>query len=398
MNRKIFVFVIAALFIQAAATFAQDSHEPSMQAVLEAARAKYWSRIQKMQDALRSDRGEDQPEVGYTPVLLSFVPGISLPFGYWDASFAAGTIGTISRDIYGFEGSGVFNITRNVFGFQGAGVFNIVSGRMSGFQGAGVFNIVDGKSSGFQGAGVFNIAKDIDTPLQAAGVFNIAGRVAGVQAAGVFNIAERVDGAQLASIVNVADRVSGLQVGLVNIADRMDGVQLGLVNIARNGVNSLGALYEPDTGFAYGYWQAGTPFLYTLVGAGMPKANWFKSYDDLLLSFGLGSRLSLGHSYIDLDVSAERYIGSDPVAYAKNYFTPCKNFAAELATLYPSVRLSFGLPIAGRVHLYGGLKVDVELDGFAAVPTAIKGEKTYARTWFGIPFTAYPKWFFGLKI
>ncbi len=233
MKRIIFIIAAAALLGQAA-LIAQDSGEPSEQSVLDAARAKYWqdkapkAASDSTEAAAPSDSKAQsdvppQPDVPYTPVLVSFVPGVSFPFGYYDASLAAGAIGTLARDISGAQGSGVFNVGRDVKGLQWAGVFN-VSRNVLGLQDAGVFNIVDGDVTGFEGAGVFNIWPTgrsrasrppasstspikVLAPLQAAGVFNIADVVYGFQAAGTFNIAGRVVGGQAAGVFNKADRV-----------------------------------------------------------------------------------------------------------------------------------------------------------------------------------------------
>jgi hypothetical protein len=427
MKRIISMFIAAALLCQAAIVFAHDSSEPSIKSVLEAARAKYWhdkgsdakaeSSDEEQKDSEGGEDGPDleeaQNEVPYTPVLFSWVPGVSIPFGYYDASLVGGAIGNlvrdvsgaecagvfnISRDVRGGQGAGVFNISRNIYGFQSAGVFNIVDSDLRGFQSAGVFNIVDGSVSGFQSAGIFNIAGTVRAPIQVAGIFNIDDEIYGFQGAGIFNIAGSVAGGQVAGIFNKADRVSGVQIGLVNIADHIDGVQLGLVNLAGNGVNSSCVSYEPQTGFAYAYWQAGTPALYTVVGLGAPSSDWFIDFSGFMASFGLGSRTTMFGFKIDLDVSAEQGIGT----------LPYDSFAWEdggewegwnMIRPYPSIRLMTGLPLGHRFEAVCGLKVDVDVDALGnRVPQALKTGKSWKGSLFEERFTAWPKWFFGLKI
>jgi len=367
------------------------------------------------EDGESDDEENEDQEAPYTPLFLAFTPGISIPFGYWDSSIALGWIGVLNRDVYGFQGSSVFGIARDVSGFQGAGVFNIardmggfqgagvfnVARNVSGFQGAGVFNIVEERLEGFQGAGVFNIVADAEAPIQGAGVFNIVhGSMRGLQFAGVFNTAKHIRGGQFSSIVNVATSIRGVQIGLINIAEELDGIQIGLVNIAKNGVNGFGALYQPETSYIYGFWQNGTPSLYSLFMAAAPRADWFATQARAIVSFGLGTRIKLGGPYIDIDLSAATDIGPkiQPLWNAAVHH----DWIAFAATLppypYPSIRALVGIPILGKINAQAGFIFDVDLAGFEAVPSALKKGYTYSANWLGQAFTAYGKWFIGIKI
>lgn len=399
--------LIAALL--AAASLAAQSGEPSEKSVLEKAREKF--------QAARGEEaaGQDLP---FAPVYLAFTPGLSVPYVYCDVGFSGAAIGALSRDVYGFQGAGVFNLSRHVLGFQGAGVFNLAAS-VNGFQGAGVFNIAEGRVAGFQGAGVFNIAaggvdggqiagvfniaEELRAPVQLAGVFNIGGDVEGVQVSGVFNIAEGVKGAQVASVFNRAERIDGVQIGLVNVADRLEGIQIGLVNIARNGVNGLGFVYEPETDYAYAYWQNGSPHLYTIFQAGLPREDWFERGDNLVLSFGLGSRLRFGRSgpYLDLDLSASREIGPYMASFKAGLEAEDWEgaFAAFPAYPYPSLRLSLGIPVLGRLQLVGGFRFDIDLEDYSGLPESLKtGARVSSHDWFGLRFDSYSKVFVGLRL
>ncbi len=209
-----------------------------------------------------SEQERTGPRHPYFPFVISFVPGISFPFGTYDTTFSAAPIGALTGSVNGAQAAGVFNITDGTMhGLQGAGVFNIVGEAQRGFQGAGVFNIVGKHAQGFQGAGVFNIAGDL-RGAQSAGVFNIAGNINGIQMAGLFNIAGNVSGVQMAGIVNIADEASGAMIGLVNVADELDGVAIGLVNIIGNGIHDLSVDYQLDSRMTYATYRSGTPFLY----------------------------------------------------------------------------------------------------------------------------------------
>jgi len=145
--------------------------------VLQKARDKYQEKLNKGQSEEQGNSpfsdtqlgSQDEENGPYTPVLLSFVPGVSIPFGYYRTSVSCAAIGAAFEASYGFAGAGVFNIYDEGYGFQGAGVFNISGERIGGFQGAGVFNIAGNEVDGFQGAGVFNIAGGPVRGAQVAG-------------------------------------------------------------------------------------------------------------------------------------------------------------------------------------------------------------------------------------
>ena len=404
MKRILSLFIVVALVCQAVGLFAQASDDPSEQSVLDAARSKYKQdqaadpEAQPALDPASSTNSEAADKVPYTPILISFVPGVSFPFGYYDVSVAAGAIGNLSRDIEGVEGAGVFNITRDVRGLQGAGVFNIARDAR-GLQNAGVFNIVDLDLKGVQGSGVFNIVRGKVRGLQGAGVFNIADGIDGFQAAGIFNIAGRVTGGQAAGIFNQADRVSGVQIGLVNIARHIDGVQLGLVNIAGNGINSGSVTYAPSSGFAYAHWQAGTPAFFTVVGVGAPSGDWFRDYTSFVASFGVGSRTRFFGLNLDLDVSAEQAVGALPFKSMQGA-RECRSWEGwAMVRPYPSIRLTAGLPFGRHFQVVGGLKADIDVDSLGfRVPAALKVGESWRGVVFNEGFTVWPTWFLGIKI
>ncbi len=365
---KRIVTVIALLSLAASTlAFAQD---PSR--VLREAR----DRLQRSRDA--AARNAD--DVPWTPILISFTPMISLPFGYYDSNLALGVIGTLSRDVNGLMASSVFNIARDVRGLEAAGVFNTVN-RVFGGQAAGVYSTADQVRGG-----------------QASGIFNIAGLMDGFQAAGVFNIADDMRGIQVAGVVNVAHAAQGLQIGLVNIANEMDGVQLGLVNIARDGVGGLGLSFDPSTSHATAWWQNGTRFLYTVFTAEMPLEDCFTTADHLIMGAGLGTRFGGRENlpYLDLEILAAEDLGSR-LASIGRVFTDCDASIWPVMAPYPEVRLRLGIPLARHVALVGGVIIDFDLAAFPNLPANLKTEYSSAQSWFGADFTAYGRWFVGVK-
>jgi len=365
------IIAFAAAAIVCGAAFAQNSApEPSEQSALDAARSTYWSSQASAQaqtdnpqpESPASSGGTEQEKRPHSPVVLAFVPGLQLPFGSCDTSFCAAYIGAMTEDVDGFAAAGVFDMARDLHGFQASGVFNL-SRAVQGFQ--------------------------------AAGVFNMATSISGFQAAGLFNSADELSGTQIAGLFNVAKNVHGVQIGVVNVADHIDGVQIGLLNFARNGVGGLTAIYEPATNYVFTYWQTGTPYLYTLVGAGAPRNDWFARSDRAVFSLGFGSRMESHGAYLDIDVSAEEPVGPLVAEGLRSGFGSPTN---PWLTPYPSARLSIGIPVAGRVHLVGGVKIDVDLLYSPGLPAELKSGRPYSDACFGVPFDAYATWFFGLRI
>jgi hypothetical protein len=386
---------------------------------------------------------EDRPSDGeFVPLQISWVPGLAIPFGYYDVGLSFGAVGALTRDVQGIAYSNVFNISRDVqgvelagvfnigrkvdgaqlggvfniagAGVQGAqlaGVFNIANGPMGGAQLGGVFNIA-GEVQGFQAAGLFDIAESYRGPVQVAGLFTIAGDMRGTQLSGLFTVADRLRGAQISPIVNIAGRAEGLQVGLINIADHIDGVQLGLINIAKNGVGGVGELFEGNSDYQWAFWQNGTPWFYTVFMAGAPKGDWGSTAANLVLSAGAGSRMYLGRSYIDLEIAALEAVGSSVVSFQNdpgavpamsslNGFSDALVRAASLSGRpWPALRISFGVPLLWRLHLIAGARVDFDLDDFPGLPESMKtGIVAKNQNWLGgLGFSTYTKWYFGFRI
>jgi hypothetical protein len=432
-------FGIAALVLVTACGMlsAQSKDWPDESSILDQARKNYQNqndRQDQKNDLKQSldevitdwvDENFAQPKeerIPFTPLVISFVPGLSVPFGDYKTIVALGIIGSGVKEFYGvqaasvfsladkggagLQSSGVFNICGGTFlGVQAAGVFNIADGSLQGGQAAGVFNIAGNGSGPVQLAGIFNIAGNSFSGVQAAGVFNIAGRqMKGIQAAGVLNVADGLDGVQVSGVVNSAGKAKGLQIGLVNIADSMEGLQLGLINIALTGIHSTGMYYD-DNNFSYVFSQNGTNNFYTLFYAGMKIEDWLVNNDSLTIGAGFGFRTKLWNMYIDTDVSAKSYATTyfDKVA-AKLQATgmgwsSVYNALAKTAVppVFPNVRVSLGLPILLGMELFGGVSADIAVDSLYVTPESVRGGTHYDATILGRNVDIYPKLFFGIK-
>ncbi len=418
---------LAAFIALGLGAFAQTASDPSEDYVLQKARERYAA---EHGSAASENRPASAPAAGgyneaegrdapFYPFLIEVIPGISGIFGDFDVGIQLGAVTASARKVQGFQIAGVSAHARSVEGFQaaggfatsdtgvegfqGAGVFATANGTVQGFQGAGVFATVQGALDGYQGAGVFATASGGVSGVQHAGVFCVSGGdVDGLQLAGVFTIAEGdLAGVQVAPIYNQARKVEGLQIGLVNVAEDVeDGMQIGLINIARFGVNGILGYYEPavdELGFA---WQNGSRHFYSVFRASAPRGDWGRSADHAACAFGLGTRLGgrRGEPYLDLELSAAYAAG--PLI---NHFIDCAREGAwsrpSLTGLpYPSARVALGTPLFGRLQLVGGAFIDFDLLDAPALPERFKTGAAWSDNWLGLGFTAYTRWFIGLRM
>lgn len=373
MTKRLFSFGVLAL--AAATTFATAQ---DVESVLEKTRERYRRAIEAQEES--RIEAVETGNVAYTPFVLSLVPGLAFPFGYYDTSISLAAVGAMDRDIDGVQAASVFAMARDVEGFQQSGVFAMAS-EVRGVQMSGVFNIAS-KVRGGQLGGVFNIAEDSSS----------------VQAAGVFNIAEKLNGIQVAGVFNIAEDAKGIQIGLVNIADRMDGVQIGLVNIAQDGVTGFGLAGSTRDGLVEFWWQNGTRTLYTVFTAELPFNDLFVTANDLALGAGLGTRIGgrWHDPYLDVEILAASLVG--PELHKLPDLMECSTPAPDWnAPVYPELRLRLGLPLGG-LDLVGGLVADFEIDGLQPFPeTRRTGHgQTFGQILPGT--TAYTRWFLGVKI
>jgi hypothetical protein len=320
----------------------------------------------------QSDR--DRDNAGFFPVVVSFVPGISFPFGgTYSTNFGFGMlmsdvhnlygvqtssiIGTASGNVLGVQANGIGTVTQGrTTGFQASGVFNVAEDRVVGGQFGGVFNVAQGNVVGVQSGGVFNVAEGDVFFLQNAGVFNVAeGTVRGAQVGGVFNVAGDVTGAQVAGVFNVAEKVKGVQIGLVNVSDEMYGVPIGLINIVREGI-STPAVWFDEGGRSWASLQRGSNLFYGLVYAGGDPDEIFTNSPIFIGGAGGGIRLGGKPDrrlFLDMDVSVKTEIDA-------------AKFGTDVATwnltAVPSLRGTLGFRLFGRFSLIGGAYADLRFN------------------------------------
>ncbi|MEM9328635.1 MAG: hypothetical protein AAGA85_23415 [Bacteroidota bacterium] len=191
----------------------------------------------------------------------------------------AGFANVLQADVVGFQGAGFANVVGgNIEGFQSAGFVNTTRGNVKGAQGAGFGNVLGGHVEGAQGAGFFNVALGSITGAQLTGGVNFAqGNVKGAQLSGLANyIGGEVTGVQGSALFNYAGTLSGVQIGLVNFAkEYKKGAAIGLLNFVKGGMNRFEISYD-DIVAINGSYRSGTPFLYTILTAGIDpdKDRW----------------------------------------------------------------------------------------------------------------------------
>jgi len=357
----------------------------------------------------------EKKEAPFSPFVFSVLPGISVPFGTYRTNLSLAAIGGITAGVEGIAASGVFDIdsgdllgvqTAGIFSVvdgdalavQGSGIFSIVSGDMKGLQLAGIFNVTGKDLMGVQGAGIFNMARDV-TGVQAAGIFNTARQVKGVQAAGIFNVANDVTGVQAAGIVNVAATVKGTQIGLINISKDMYGIPIGLFSFTLNGIRDVGA-WQDSSDTIYSYWANGTNNFYTIMYAGESRKDWFVGTDSMAVGVGLGARLIEKSLQLDIDLSAKSYYGprfaQQLTALRTALSTGVPPVGCVPSPVFPSLRLSLGLPIYKRFAIFAGASADIGIAGVCEVPEEIRSAHSVSFPAFGTRIDLSPQLYWGL--
>jgi hypothetical protein len=131
---------------------------------------------------------------------------------------------------------------------------------------------------------------------------------------------------------------------------------------------------------------------------GAPVSDCFTSAQNLVGAVGLGTRFGARHGlYLDAEILSAAELA--PYAQAIESMSCSGDLGKTLWLLsYPEIRLRLGLPVGHSLAIVAGLTVDVNLDSNPNVPTGLRQGWTYSDTWFGESFTAYTRWYIGLKL
>lgn len=335
-----------------------------------------------------------EPDAPPVPLVLGFVPGLSVPSEYRTVIVSLNVIGGAAPKVSGVMGSGIFSLSGRTEGILGASIFTI-TGTLKGIQGAGVFNIAGAVPQGIQMAGVFNVSGSLQG-IQGAGLFNTAEAVRGIQGAGLFNIAKNVQGVQGAGLFNVAEDVQGVQIGLVNVANTVQGLQLGLINVARNGIHDVGLFFDWDRDLVTAYVRSGSSFLYSILQVRLPSYEWFNNSANPIYSLGLGTRAGNPTLHLDIDLSAS--ITHGQLRHLDTTTKEWKNinwvYLGSLA--FTTLRGTLGISREGG-EFFIGYVVDVEPSGADRAPSVLKTASVYDLDVYRLALTAYGSWFIGFS-
>jgi len=173
-------------------------------------------------------------------------------------------------------------------------------------------------------------------------------------------------------------------------------------------VGGIGELFETNSGYRWAYWQNGTPQFYTVFMGGLPES---RDPAGFVFTTGAGSRAYFGRPYLDLEVAASWDLGAAATSLdgnlsalspgdAPGFWSACVSAASLVDTRpWPTLRLSLGVPIIWRIHAVGGLRVDLDVQGWDALPESMKtGFVSRDIRMPGFTLDSYAKWFLGFRI
>jgi len=264
------------------------------------------------------DGGEPAPRG--TPLRLSLLPGLSL-----------GGPGAHQR----VEGLAFGLLGDEVGAVQGVQLTTAVGmvGDLLGAQLTGGVNAAFGDVEGAQLAGLVNYAR---------------GRVTGAQLALGGNYAGEVQGAQI-GLVNLAGHVVGAQIGLINYAHRVDGTSLALLPLVADGYNHVEVWSDTSLPLNLGA-RLGAHHLHVVLSAGTQDLA-FGPGCVLRVGGGVGTHVSLGRVYLDLDATSHVLLGG-----------VCDGQRAQLRpTLLGSLRLTAGYAITRELAVFLGAAANLEI-------------------------------------
>ena len=163
------------------------------------------------------------------------------------------------------------------------------------------------------------------------------------------------------------------------------------------GVFGLAVSWEPQTGYFRNTFLLGIPSIYTIYSIAAPQDELFKVFDNTILSTGLGTRIGNSRGfYADFSASASQAIGPDPKRFLGAWtfsggLTPC-----DVLAPWPTFDASLSLNL-DVIRLTCGLRSDIYLTSVPNLPAGLAKGFAYSDTWFGESFTAWTRWYIGLR-
>jgi len=291
---------------------------------------------------------------------------------------------TVLYDMYGFQGSGLYNIVwGDTLGASASGIFNVAYGNTSYVQAAGIFNYTLGKLEGVQVSFIYNYAGMGVSGVQAAGLCNIGEDISGAQLSGGLNLARNISGAQI-GLLNIAQKVEGVQVGLINIAEENSGVAIGLFNYAKDGICNF-ELWTEINSLSYVGFKFGTRLFYTILLAGY---DLIADSNRWSLGIGWGLHIPIQAAFIDIDVLATSIHSSEDSGNRVFH-----------ETLLPQMRLKVGYTFFDSFGIFAGVNLQLYHPDLYYDESYID----YSLLSFPVPHSndeaaIVPKFFFGVQL
>ncbi len=163
------------------------------------------------------------------------------------------------------------------------------------------------------------------------------------------------------------------------------------------GVFSLSVSWEPQSGYFRNTLLLGIPSIYFIYSIATPQDELFKVFDNTILSAGLGTRIGNTRGlYADFSASASQAIGPD----LKRFFNALTFSGGlepgDILALWPALDASLSLNL-GAIRLSCGLRSDIYLASAPNLPAGLTKGFAYSDTWFGESFTAWTRWYIGLR-
>ncbi len=124
-------------------------------------------------------------------------------------------------------------------------------------------------------------------------------------------------------------------------------MQLGLINISKDGVNTIGAIYEPDTTLTSLFCRNSTRALFVILQASVPGELVFAKIIDTVYSVGLGTRFGSRSRYFDANLSSSIMYSDARTTLKTGFDNDYLAVTSLLERSFATIRVTLGLRLFG---------------------------------------------------
>jgi hypothetical protein len=151
--------------------------------------------------------------------------------------FDIGCLGTISKNVWGFQTAGLYTKAENIYGLQVSLGRNVLTNKLIGIQIAGIGTdegtIFDDKKQtseilGIQVAGLYSKEHDF-CGIQADGIFSKTDNFCGIQTVGLTSRTKNFNGLQISGLYSESEIFYGIGISSLLTTNRFHGIGIGLV-------------------------------------------------------------------------------------------------------------------------------------------------------------------------